>query len=107
MTKDDAVSLATELLVAEFGRTMTTAHHEDVVILLDKVVEFAAAWSVPFNTQQYLDTDDPIHGLVPSVVIVPKDRAVAPHLAPSAVDTAEYLRCVASGEMPWTARPPG
>lgn len=106
MTKEVAVSLANELLIEEFGPTMKTAHHEDVVILLDKVTEFASAWSVPFNTQQYLDTDDPIHALIPSTIIIPKDRTITPHVAPSAIDTAEYLRSVATGEFPWTVRQP-
>lgn len=104
MTEEGAILLACELLKDEFGQAMKTAHHEDVVILLDKVTEFASAWSVPFNTQQYLDTDDPVHALVPSIIIIPKDRTIAPHLAPSAIDTAEYLRSVASGKMPWTVR---
>jgi hypothetical protein len=106
MTKESAVSLAVELLVEEFGRTMKTAHQEDVVILLGEVVEFASAWAVPFNTQQYLDTNDPVHALIPSIIIIPKNRRIAPHVAPSAIETAEYLRSVASGEMPWTIRPP-
>lgn len=106
MTKEVAASLAAELLMEEFGPTMKTAHQEDVVILFDKVTEFSSAWSVPFNTQQYLDTDDPIHALIPSIIIIPKDRTIAPHVAPSAIDTAEYLRCVANGEMPWTVRQP-
>lgn len=104
MTKDVAVYLATEVLMEEYGPTLKTPYQEDVVILLDKVAEFASAWSVPFNTQQYIDTNDPIHALIPSVIIVPKDRAIAPHVAPSALSTADYLRRVASGEIPWNIR---
>lgn len=31
-----------------------------------------------------------------------KDRAIAPHMAPSAISISEYLRCVVSREMPWS-----
>lgn len=101
ITRSEAVHSARELLVSAIGDDLLTQDGEHVVIRAEMISEYEVAWLVPFNTKEYLETRDPTHAMIPSAVLVPKDRTIRPHYPPSAIDVPVYLARVASGELPW------
>ncbi|MQA13424.1 MAG: hypothetical protein GEV09_04395 [Pseudonocardiaceae bacterium] len=105
VTRDHALELARQLLSSQFGEDLKTAGGDAVVIQFDLVGDYTSGWSVPFNTRIYLDGGPPPTGVIPSVIIVPKDGETAPHFAPTALPVAEYMRWVHDGEMQWSRLP--
>jgi Immunity protein 35 len=105
VTKAEAIMTVQDLLISEFGESLKTRSGDQVLLIRDNVSEYDDAWLVPFNTRTYLDGGPPPTGLLPSAVLVPKDRRVPPHYPPTALPVAEYLAKVRDGEMHWSSLP--
>ncbi|MFE0759803.1 YrhB domain-containing protein [Streptomyces smyrnaeus] len=86
ISHDDALEAARAFL-----RTSPYANQFTLVLQPDLSREYERAWAIRFDSQEHLETGDETRAPFVRVVIVPKDGA-APHLPPTHLPVAEYVR---------------
>jgi hypothetical protein len=104
MDRDNAIAAAQALLDQETAEVPQDSPFHHMVIRDEQVMRHAAGWLVPFNTRQYLETEDFAVAAVPNLIMVPGDGSPA-HFPPSAVPVDRYLDAVAAGEIGWGQLP--
>ena len=104
MDRDNAIAAARALLDQETAEVPEDSPFHHMVIRDEQVMRHPAGWLVPFNTRQYLETEDFAVAAVPNLIMVPGDGSPA-HFPPSAIPVDRYLDAIASGEIAWGQLP--
>lgn len=97
-----ARGVVVEFLRRRHGEDLTHPKLGPIVIENGSGADLGIAYAFSANTPRYFETRNPLDGLMPVSIIVPKDGTPA-HWKPTNIPLRDYIAAVANGERWWSA----